>query len=134
MIAKFSIWASLHPDKSGGGEIFNIADQEKPTSMSERWPALAAYFGLEGVGPDPNAQVKPGEYLNENRGVLEKAGVKVSEVFKGCYLDNYGYYLTFDRYLSLEKARSVGFKEEKDPNLSWFRAFDQFKEAGMIPK
>ena len=102
--------------------------------MSERWPALASYFGLEGTGPvdDPNL-LKPGEYINKHRKVLEQYGVKSLDVFKGDFLDTYGYYLTFDRQLSLDRARSAGFSEEIDPTLSWFKAFDRFKRAHMIP-
>ncbi|KAI9844854.1 MAG: hypothetical protein M1830_007580, partial [Pleopsidium flavum] len=56
IIARFSIWAALHPEKTGRGQLFNIADEARPSRMSERWPALAKYFGLEGIGPvdDPN--------------------------------------------------------------------------------
>jgi len=102
--------------------------------MTERWPALAHYFGLDGIGPvDDSTVLKPGEYTQKHRKVMEEHGVKANEVFKGHFLDTYGYYLTFDRHLSLEKAESAGFSEEIDPNSSWFKAFDRFKQAGMIP-
>lgn len=118
IIAKFSIWAALHAEKTRG-QIFNIADQAKPSSMVERWPALAAYFGLEGVGPSDDPSVlKPGEYVAKHREVLEKNGIKGNPVFKGHFLDTYGWYLSFDRQMSLDKARSVGFTEEIDPNSS----------------
>ena len=106
--------------------------------MSARWPALAKYFGLEGVGPvdddDGKASVlKPGEYTEKHRRVLEERGVKGNEVFAAEFLDSYGYYLDFDRQLSLDKAREAGFEEEIDPKLSWFKAFDRLRKAGMIP-
>lgn len=134
MIARFSIWAALHPEKTGGGQLFNIADRAKPSSMSERWPSLAKYFGLEGIGPvdDPHA-LKPGEYITKHQHVLEKLGIKSNKVFQSGFLDTYGYYLTTDRHLSLDKARSVGFSEEMDPTSSWFKAFDRFKKADMLP-
>lgn len=102
--------------------------------MAERWPRICNYFGLEGVGPseDPST-LRPGEYTKKHLHVLEELGLKANAVFKGDFLDTYGYYLTFDRQLSLDKARSAGFSEEIDPNSSWFKAFDRFRKAGMIP-
>ncbi|KAL8775102.1 MAG: hypothetical protein Q9209_000581, partial [Squamulea sp. 1 TL-2023] len=135
IIAKLAIWASLHPAEAGGGQIFNIADQAKPESMQTRWPKLAAYFGLEGVAPVEDGEgdvMTPSEYIRKHQGEAEKMGVKGSEVFKGQFLDTYGYYLDFDRQLNLEKVRKAGFREEVDPNASWFKAFERFKRAGMI--
>lgn len=135
IIAKFSIWASLHPEKCGGGQLFNIADQARPSRMSERWPAITKYFGLEGVGPVVDARdlLKPGEYIEKHKRVLGEWGGKGSRVFKAEYLDEYGYHFTFDRHMSLEKARKVGFDEEIEPDTSWFKAFDRLRLAGMIP-
>lgn len=136
IIAKFSIWASLHPDKCGGGQLFNIADQTRPSRMSERWPAIAKYFGLEGVAPlgDDEDALKPGEYIEKHKDVLDKWGGKGSRVFKAEALDGYGYHFTFDRHMSLEKVRGVGFEEEIEPDGSWFKAFDRLRAAGMIPE
>ena len=130
-IAKISIWASLHPDKSGNGELFNIADQAKPSSMSERWPQLAQYFGLNGSEPvdDPSALL-PSEYVKSHQDVLRDRGIRIHE---GANLDHYGYHFTFDRQLSLDKARDAGFTEETDPTSSWYKAFDRFKKFGIIP-
>lgn len=74
IIARFSIWASLHPEKCGGGNLFNIADQAPPSSMRERWPAIAGYFGLEGVGPSGVSMdvLKPGEYIEKHKRVWEE--------------------------------------------------------------
>ncbi|KAL8786438.1 MAG: hypothetical protein Q9195_008208 [Heterodermia aff. obscurata] len=133
-IAKISIWASLHPEKSANGELFNIADQAQPSNMSQRWPQLAGYFGLKGTGPvdDPNA-LRPGAYIKKHGDVLQKYGVKNSNVAQGERLDGYGYHYTFDRQLSLDKAREAGFADEIDPVESWYKAFDRFKRFGMIP-
>lgn len=134
IIARCSIWAALHPEKAGGGQAFNIADQAKAESMRERWPRLAAYFGLQGIAPSEDLNVlKPSEYIAKHGTVLERVGVKNSPVFKSEFLDSYGYYLDFDRHLSLEKVKTAGFAEELDPNQSWFRAFDRYRKAEMIP-
>ncbi|KAI4132091.1 MAG: hypothetical protein LQ341_006306 [Variospora aurantia] len=152
-VAKCAIWAALpHPDRrtTRSGQTFNIADRAEPGSMSERWPVLAAYFGLRGVAPPPAAAadddedddeekkkkvlMKPGEFIMKHRHVLEEAkGVRgTSAVFRGDFLDGYGYHLDFDRQLSLEKVQRAGFTEEVDPNESWTRAFEMFKAAVMI--
>ena len=134
MIAKCAIWAALHPENCGNGQMFNIADQAKPSRMSERWPALAGYFGLEGIGPSDNSDLlKPSEYVEKHLAIFWKQGLRENKIFKGKFLDSYGYYLTADRQMSLENVRLAGFEEEVDPSLSWFKAFDRFKVAGMIP-
>lgn len=133
IIGKFIIWAGLNIDKVGRGQVYNIADQAKPESMAERWPAICSYFGLKGVGPTEDANaLAPSEYVKRHQAVLKERGVKSNEVFKANFLDSYGYYLYFNREFSLDKARSVGFKEELNPNESWFKAFDRFKKAGVI--
>ncbi|KAL9000514.1 MAG: hypothetical protein Q9169_000807 [Polycauliona sp. 2 TL-2023] len=101
IIAKLAIFASLHPNEVGGGHIFNIADQAKPESMKERWPKLAAYFGLQGVAPVEGEDKiqKPSDYINEHRAQAERLGMKCSPVFEGGFLDSYGFYLDFDRQL-----------------------------------
>lgn len=101
--------------------------------MSERWPAIAKYFGLEGVGPRGDKLI-PGEYIEKHKHVMEKWGGKGSRVFKAEMLDVYGYHFTFDRHMSLDKVREVGFEEEMEPDGSWFKAFDRLKAAGMIPE
>ncbi|KAJ7277554.1 hypothetical protein C8J57DRAFT_1309612 [Mycena rebaudengoi] len=134
IIAKFAIWASLHPEKTGEGQTFNIADHARPSTMRERWPLIAAHFGLVGTGPpDPDDILKPGEYIIKHADILKERCKKSNAVFKAEFLDSYGYYLNFDRHLSLDKARAAGFDEEMDPTGSWLKAFDSFKAAGMIP-
>ncbi|KAL8744445.1 MAG: hypothetical protein Q9184_007996 [Pyrenodesmia sp. 2 TL-2023] len=138
-IAKCAIWAALHPHRTRGGQIFNIADQAKPESMNERWPVLADYFGLRGIAPLSTADndeaskvLKPSEFIKKHGHLLEAKGVRSSAVFKGDFLDSYGYYLDFDRHLSLDKVRRAGFGEEVDPNDSWVKVFEMLKTAGMI--
>ena len=103
--------------------------------MVERWPAICAYFGLEGVDPDGDeGRLKPGEYVAKHKDVLEKHGVRRKEVFKGHFLDAYGFHFSGDRHFDMTKTRKAGFTGEVDPNDAWFRAFDLFRKAGQIPK
>lgn len=49
-------------------------------------------------------------------------------------LDSYGYWLDFDRHLSLQRLRQEAeFTEESKPEEGWYTAFELFRKAGMIP-
>jgi len=116
LIARFSIWASVRTEKVGEAQLFNVADQAHPSRMSVRWLAFAKHFGLEGVGPAADDVLKPSEYTKKHSHILEEHGIKSGQMFQAKFLVSYGYYLTFDRQLSLDKASLVGFKEELDPS------------------
>ena len=81
IIAKLSIWAALHPEKAGGGQLFNFA------SMIERWPAVAKYFGLEGIGPADDHVLKTGGYIKKHQHILAEHCSKSVQVFKSEFLD-----------------------------------------------
>lgn len=103
--------------------------------MSERWPRLAAWFGLEGVGPasEGDEVLRPGAFVKKHKEVLERAGVKGGAmVWQAEALDTVGECYGFDRRLGLGKIREAGFGEERDAVGSWWRAFERFREAGMI--
>jgi hypothetical protein len=152
-IARFMIYASLHPETCGGGQLFNVADNETPSRNSEIWPQLAAWFGLKGVGPARDtvaneralgvgelpqtaSQLTPGEYIVKHKGVFEKCGrFKALEGGVGAgsqQLDSVGYWLTFDRQLSLKKLRATGFEGDKDAIGGWLDSFAMFRKAGLI--
>jgi hypothetical protein len=59
-LARFSIYASLKPEKTQG-KALNIADVDYPVSWEMVWPDIAAYFGLNGVRPLPSGQKETGE-------------------------------------------------------------------------
>ncbi|PRP80478.1 hypothetical protein PROFUN_11700 [Planoprotostelium fungivorum] len=65
----------------------------------------------------------PGEYVQNYAEFLEEQGVKKNQVFKGNYLDHYGYH---------EIVQEAGFTEHTNPNNSWFGAFSQMKAAGIL--
>jgi hypothetical protein len=52
MVAHFSIYASLHPEKTPG-QSFNVGGQEN--TWSGKWPVICDYFGLKGTGPEENS-------------------------------------------------------------------------------
>lgn len=133
-LARVGIHASLHPQQFRE-RIFNVADSVTPTTMHERWPQIASWFGLKGTPPPKDASaadLKPGDFINKHQSKLKEADVKGVDIWHSGQLDSYGYWLTFDRQLSLKRLREVGFVEEKGPEEGWWQAFEMFKKAGMI--
>ncbi|GAW26861.1 putative sirq protein [Rosellinia necatrix] len=152
-IARFMVYASLRPDTCGGGRLFNVADQEAPCTYGELWPQLAAWFGLAGVGPagDSGAQMNtlaagelpqdardltPGAYVATYRDVFAQQGCRRAVdggVGAGSgQLDSVGYWLTFDRQLSLDRLRKTGFESNGEHVQSWIDSFEKFRAAGLI--
>lgn len=91
---------------------------------------------VKGVGPpsDGSRGSLPSEFIRENKDLLESAGVKGASVWHQDQLDSYGYWLTFDRHLSLRRLRQeAGFSEKSKPEQGWWKAFELFRKSGMIP-
>jgi hypothetical protein len=133
-LARVAIHASLHPARFRE-RTFNVADMETPSTMRDRWPQIASWFGLEGVAPRVDASaddLKPSDSVRKHEARLKEAGVKGVDIWNSAQLDSYGYWLTFDRQLSLGRLRSAGFEEEARPDGGWWDAFKIFKKAGMI--
>lgn len=135
-LGRIAIHAALNPDTCSG-KIVNMADNARPTTFGELWLSIAGWFGLVGVAPSGTKdELKPGEYVTKYKNLfsekgLEKAmscGVGAGHV----QLDSVGYWLDFDRQLSLDRLRDVGFSEERDPIEGWLEAFEGFKAAGII--
>lgn len=152
-IARFMIYASLHPETCGGGQLFNIADRQAPCTFAELWPQLAQWFGMVGVEPpktsgaaDNTLQVgelpqstplmTPGEYITQHmktfiqHGRDRAASRGVGAGFR--QLDSVGYWLTFDRQMSIKKLRETGFEQDSDPAQAWLESFEMFRNAGLV--
>lgn len=152
-LARFMIYASLHPDTCGGGRLFNVADNDKPCTYGELWPQLAEWFGLKGVVPveDSRAQnnllkvgelpestqsLAPGEYIAKYKNAFAQQG-RPNAVHAGVgvgnrQLDSVGYWLTFDRQMSLDRLRETGFEKGQYHAQGWLEAFEMFRRAGLI--
>ncbi|KAG7138989.1 Short chain dehydrogenase sirQ like protein [Verticillium longisporum] len=135
-LGRISVHAALHPGECGE-KILNMADRARPTTFRELWPGIAGWFGLVGVEPEADTTaLKPGEYVEKHkhlfatRGLTDAAekGVGAGSV----QLDSVGWWLTFDRQLSLERLKATGFDEERDPVEGWLEAFGKFRAAGII--
>ena len=66
MIAHQTIHLSLTLPPTRTGEGFNVADSRTPSSWSSKWPQLAGYFGLKGVGPENGSGPEVRQYINEH--------------------------------------------------------------------
>jgi hypothetical protein len=133
-LARVAVHASLHPSEYKE-RIFNVADCETPSSMRARWPQIASFFKLRGVAPSPMASASdpsPSNFIKDHQGKIKEAGGKDVIIFNATQLDSVGYWLTFDRQLSLERLRRAGFVEESKPEDGWRETFEMFKKAGMI--
>jgi hypothetical protein len=140
IVARFSIYAALRPEKAGGGRAFNVADRAKPSSWSTKWPIICSFFGLKGTGPATDAP-QPGPYIQEHREawiqLAQEHQLRLESLDNELANPGFQKYImqlfTFDRVMSLEAMREVGFAEEADEKTTWFCAFNRFREAKIIP-
>ncbi|CEL11802.1 hypothetical protein ASPCAL14898 [Aspergillus calidoustus] len=145
ILGRIAIYAALNGETCGG-KIVNMLDQDEPISASDIWPAIAAWFGLKGVGPrsdpaqepslDEDASLAPSEYIDKYRHLFSENG-KPKGLTCGVgagnkQLDSVGWWLEFDRQFSSERLRSVGFTEQRDPIEGWIEAFEEFRRSGII--
>ena len=137
ILARFEIYAALHPGSCGKGAQFNIADGPV-VSWSEKWPALCKYFGLKGVGPKAGTLSAP-EFAKKNGGrwkeVESNHGLRkgLFERYAWSFVDGIAVGFDFDREYDLSRARLAGFTEEIDTIKAWTITFDRLKDAKVIP-
>ncbi|KAJ5543896.1 hypothetical protein N7494_005175 [Penicillium frequentans] len=139
IIARFCIFSSLQSREKVHMRAFNIADSATPVSWSERWPILAAYFGLEGVGPD-DANLHPTEYIDQHwhelQALCHQRGLREDIIYKSMH--NTGSrmgslrLMDFDRPFNLGRARSIGFEEVITTKESWYIAFDRVRDTKIM--
>ncbi|OQV03603.1 hypothetical protein CLAIMM_08625 [Cladophialophora immunda] len=137
MVARFSIYTSLHPSQTGG-KSFNVAGEE--ASWSSKWPVVCSYFDLEGNPPVPDAP-QPGAYIEKHRpqwdDLVQKESLK--DQFFGNDLSHQGFQyfimtmLDFDRHMDMGAMRSVGYTEIINTQECWRLAFDRMRKAKIIP-
>jgi hypothetical protein len=148
IIAKFSIWASLHPNTCGDGQGFNVADTVKPVTWELKWPIICEYFSLKGVAPlsleeQQKAQIDPTCYtqnhLAEWEALEKKHDLQSGRVGNEKGVMGFWYFIMyqfdFDRQLDVTKSHKAwgDDAEEVDTSASWYTAFDRFRKAKVIP-
>ncbi|KAF7377633.1 NAD(P)-binding Rossmann-fold containing protein [Mycena sanguinolenta] len=143
IIAKFAIFASLHPEKCGG-QSFNVADNHKPSSWSQRWPVICEYFGLKGVAPPPGGSgPQPGEYVQAHlaqwKELEQKHGLQTGRVGNDRSFVHLPYgmmtLMDFDRQLDMSKELGAWGVDaiETDTKGAWWTTFDRFRKAKIMP-
>lgn len=135
-LGRIAVHAALNLDKCGG-KVINMMDSAEPTSNSQLWPIIAAWFDLIGTGPSKDSDVlPPSEYIAKHKHLFEENGLAkavAAGVGSGSkQLDSVGVWLTFDRQLSSQRLREVGFTEERAPIEGWLETFEKMKAAGII--
>jgi nucleoside-diphosphate-sugar epimerase len=142
-IAKFAVWASLHADVSGG-KRFNVADRAAPSSWSRKWPVICEFFGLKGTPPpaDGGSAPQPGQYVQEHLAEWEElerkhglqTGRQIGPVAAGFQNFIMGLF-DFDREMSVKRMQGVWGPDtiEMDEKESWWRTFERFRQAKIIP-
>jgi hypothetical protein len=143
LVAKFSIYASLHPEISHG-ERYNVADNAVPGSWSLKWPIICEYFGLKGTPPPPGGSgPQPGKYIEDHltqwKKIEQDNGLQTGRVGNERSFGGFQYFIMtmfdFDRDLDMNKVHKAwgSSKEETDVRGAWWKAFDRFKKAKIIP-
>ena len=147
VIARFSIHAALNPDTCGQGQAFNVADNSKPTSWSQKWPILCEFFGLKGTPPPAGGSgPAPGQYLSDHldqwKALEKKHGLATGRVGNDRSLAIFQFFimtlLCFDRQLDLSASHKAwnsggGKAEEVETKTAWWTAFQRFRDAKIIP-
>lgn len=142
VLARFAIYASLHPEVSSG-ESFNVADAAQPSNWSTKWPIICEYFGLNGVAPTEGSGPDPAEFLTSNREtwleIEKKYNLRAGRVGSDKSFGGYTHFImsmfNFDRQLDLRKTHRAwgSATEELGIKETWYTAFDRFRSAGIIP-
>ncbi|MCJ1298326.1 hypothetical protein MMC08_001115 [Hypocenomyce scalaris] len=141
ILARFSIYASLHPSATGE-RAFNVADDPSPSSWSKRWPIICEWFGLQGAGPAEGAP-EPAQYIKENHGkwseLVKKHDLRpgVVDVELGGGKGGYQYFIMtlfdFDRHCDLSAMKESGFDDVLEGDRAWLIAFERFRKGKAIP-
>ncbi|KAB5560328.1 hypothetical protein GE09DRAFT_961497 [Coniochaeta sp. 2T2.1] len=140
MMAKQTIFLSLHPEICGKGGAFNIASSLEWEAWETKWPKLCEYFGLKG-GPPTVGKKEVRGYINENIGIWHQieeqhnlrtdiaSSTTTMPGFEILHLD----LADFDRQYDLSKIYNAGFAEKYDTMQIWGTTWDRMREARMIP-
>ena len=138
ILARFHIFASLHPDRVKE-RAFNVADGYVVTWESV-WPGICQWFGLKGVGPNEGNTEESGvRWLRSKQdewGTWEKEyglreGMLANTRLE--FMEGIIGKIEFDREYDLSRCREAGFKEKMDTVAGYHLAFDRMRKAKIIP-
>lgn len=131
--ARFQIFASLKGDQTNK-QAYNISGPV--TSWAEKWPLVAAEFGLIGVGPQDDGFDAAG-WVMQNKdswSVLQKEFDLKPGIIDGADWDFFWVpYLPFDRQFDTSLSREVGFIENFGVVTPYKEAWGLMANAGLLP-
>ncbi|KAJ6083450.1 hypothetical protein N7467_007585 [Penicillium canescens] len=139
LISKSEIYLSVIQPEQANGEAFNIADTDVPGSWSMKWPIIAEYFGLKGIGPGEKGWQDLEEWWNEHqedyRRMCETYNLEHRDVPSSSWIFVKAGFTLLDRNreMSLGKIRGVGFEEEIPVGEGYIIALERIAEARLIP-
>lgn len=140
MIAKQTIYLSLHPKTCGKGEAFNVSSSPKYETWETKWPQLCDYFGLRGTPPSDKAR-EVRSYINDQMPAWKKMeqnyglrnDIAQSELTVPGFEILHLRLADFDRQYDMSKIQSEGFDEEYSCMETWGQTFDRMRRAKFIP-
>jgi hypothetical protein len=141
LLARFHIYASLHPDLTAN-QGFNIGDEPAGVTWAGLWPRISAHFSLVGTGPINNTTQETfniDRYMQTHRAEWA-AWVKTHGLKEGALEGTDFTFLTvmlgmavFGREYDLSKAQEIGFTETRDTVDGYLEAFELMRAARIIP-
>ncbi|RSM48309.1 NAD-dependent dehydratase [Amycolatopsis balhimycina DSM 5908] len=128
LLAEATIWATGHQG------AFNIANGDL-FRWNELWPKLAAYFGLDVAPPlrmslaEVMADKGPLWTSMSSKYGLSASYADVSSWAFGDFVFGWDY----DMFADTSKSRRAGFHTYVETEQMFFRLFDEFRKARVIP-
>lgn len=138
-MTKAEIYLSVVKPAEANGEAFNIADTATPGPWSVKWLMLTEYFGLNGTGPIVDGWGGIDQWWNENQDdyqkMCERYGLQRREISESAWIFFKAGFIMLNRNreLSLDKIRSIGFKEELPVGQGHYVALDRMRDERILP-
>jgi nucleoside-diphosphate-sugar epimerase len=129
LLASATVWATGHQG------AFNIANGDL-FRWRELWPKLAAYFDLEVAPPlrmslvDVMADKGP---LWSEIAVAHGLSASYADVSASWAFGDFVFGWDYDVFADTSKARRAGFHEYVETEQMFYRLFDEFRKARVIP-
>jgi len=132
-LAEAAAWSAVAPQAAG--EVFNVANGD-PTRWSHLWPAFADYFGVPAGGPRPiplSSFMPALAPLWKQMAVnYELAQPELGPLVNWAFLE-FLFAIEYDIVLALGKIRRAGFTRHPDTTEGFFKQFDEYRRARIIP-
>jgi nucleoside-diphosphate-sugar epimerase len=132
-LAEAAAWSAVTPQAAG--EVFNVANGD-PTRWSHLWPAFGDYFGVPAGGPRP---IPLSSFVPELAPIWKEMAARYGLVQPELGpLVNWGFLefmfaIEYDIVLALGKIRRAGFTRHPDTVEGFFKQFDEYRRARIIP-